>query len=86
MLTLGIKKIDKFVREQNELGNDVRWETYLKTLVFFRPADAAVYSKDGAFRNGRWGFDNRVEVNEKGVFDIDFRNIKKSIRRTGPRQ
>lgn len=78
MLTLGVKKADKFVREQKELGNDVRWDGW--TMVFFRPSPAAVYSKDGAFREGVWGFDNRVEVNDKGLWEIDYRNVRKHTR------
>ncbi len=78
MLTLGIKKAEKFVREQKELGNDVRWENY--TMIFFRPEASAVYSKDGAFRSGVWGFDNRVEVNDKGLWEIDYRNVYKPKR------
>ena len=78
MLTLGLKKADKFVKAQQELGNDVRWEGW--TMIFFRPEPKGVYSKDGAFRNGTWGFDNRVEVNEKGLWEIDFRNVKKHSR------
>lgn len=80
MLTLGIKKADKFVIEQKQLGNDVRWDGY--TMVFFRPASNGIYSKDGAFRNGEWGFDNRIEVNEKGLWEIDWRNVRKHNRTT----
>ena len=80
MLTLGIKKADKFVREQIALGNDVRWIGW--DMIFFRPSESAVYSKDGAFRNGVWGFDNRVPVNNKGLWEIDHRNIKR-VRNAG---
>jgi len=76
MLTLGIKKADKFVREQNELGNDVRWDGW--DMIFFRPSEKGIYNKDGAFRNGQWGFDNRVTVNDKGLWEIDYRNVRKS--------
>jgi len=78
MLTLGIKKSDKFVKQQQALGNDVRWDGY--DMVFFRPAEQGVYSKDGAFRNGQWGFENRVSVNDKGVWEVDFRNVKRAPR------
>lgn len=81
MLTLGLKKAEKFVREQQELGNDVRWDGW--TMVFFRPSPAGVYNvESGAFRNGEYGFDNRVEVNDKGLWDIDYRNVKKHNRTT----
>lgn len=85
MLILGHKKVDKFVQQQKELGNFIRWDTYLKTLVFFRPHPAALYSIDKAGKhNGVWnreassyGFETRVEVNEKGLWEIDYRNVKR---------
>lgn len=79
-LTLGIKKVERFVKEQQDLGNDVRWDGW--DMVFFRPSDAGIYSQQGAFRNGVWGFDNRVSVNSNGVWEIDFRNIKRSRSRS----
>lgn len=78
MLTLGIRKVEKFVREQVTLGNDVRWDGW--DMVFFRPADKAIFSREGAFRNGSWGYDNRVSANENGVWEVDFRNVKRSKR------
>lgn len=80
MLTLGIRKIEAFVKSQQELGNNVRWNGY--TLEFFRPEEKAIYSKDGAFRDGRWGYLNKVNVNNKGLWEIDFRNVKR-LRRSG---
>lgn len=74
MLTLGIKKVEKFVRQQQALGNDLRWDGW--DMVFFRPAENAVYSKDGAFRNGVWGYENRITVNNNGIWEIDYRNVK----------
>lgn len=78
-LTLGHRKIDSFVEEQIALGNDVRWDGW--TLIFFRPEPKGVYSKDGAFRNGQWGFENRTPVNDSGLWEIDFRNVKRRIRK-----
>lgn len=78
MLTLGIRKVENFVEQQRELGNDVRWDGW--DMVFFRPADKAVFSREGAFRNGVWGYDNRVSPNEKGVWEVDFRNVRRSKR------
>lgn len=78
MLTLGIRKVEKFVKEQKALGNDVRWDGW--DMVFFRPSDKAIFSREGAFRNGVWGFDNRVSVSEKGVWEVDFRNVRRSKR------
>ena len=78
MLTIGIKRVEKFVQQQQALGNDVRWDGY--DLVFFRKADSGIFSKAGAFRNGVWGFENRVQVNGKGEWEIDYRNVRRSKR------
>lgn len=79
MLTIaGIKKAEKFVAKQRSLGNDVRWDGW--DMVFFREAPQAVYSKEGVFRNGTYGFDNRVEVSEKGTWEVDYRNVRRSKR------
>lgn len=82
MLVLGIKKVDKFVKAQQELGNDVYWNGW--EMVFFRPHPAALYSVDennrpnGVWRNGSYGFETRVNCNEKGLWEIDFRNVRRS--------
>lgn len=74
-LTINYAGSEDFVRKQQEAGTDVRWDGW--TMVFFRPQDAAIYSKDGAFRNGRIGYENRVDVDSDGTWKIDFRNIKR---------
>lgn len=78
MLNLGISEAHKMVSEQRKRGNDVRWENY--TIIFHRPSDAGRNSKDGEFRNGKWGFANRVEVNSEGIWAIDERNIRSTRR------
>lgn len=75
MLNLDIKAAHRVVREQRAAGNDVRWDGW--DMVFFRPAEHAIHSKQGAFRNGVWGFDNRVTVNTDGIWSIDERNIRR---------
>lgn len=81
-LVLGIRKADKFVKQQQELGNDVRWDGW--DMVFFRSHPAAMYSVDdngranGVWRNGGYGFENRVEVNSMGLWEVDWRNVKRS--------
>lgn len=88
MLEYDIKSAHRMVREQRALPkhkddkSDVRWEGW--DIVFFRPADHAIHSRDGAFRNGVWGFDNRVSVNSEGKWLVDARNIKR-IRRSKSR-
>ena len=76
MLTLGIRKIEAFVKSQRELGNNVKWNGW--TLEFFRPAEQAIYNaRDGIFRDGQWGYLNIVDVDDNGLWNIDFRNVKR---------
>lgn len=79
MLTLkNLREADKFIERQQRLENDVRWDGW--DIVFHRVAEQGVYSKDGAFRNGQWGFENRVKVNEQGVWEVDYRNVRRAKR------
>lgn len=76
MLTLSTPaEAEKFVKRQQNLGNDVRWDGW--DIVFHRPAPQGIYSKAGAFRNGEWGFENRSLVTEEGVWQIDWRDVRK---------
>lgn len=74
----GMKRAEKFVKQQQALGNDVRWDGW--DIVFFRESEKGVYSKDGAFRKGTYGFENRVSVSNDGVWEVDFRNVRRSKR------
>jgi len=77
MLKLGIRKVHQFVEQQIALGNNVRWNGW--TIEFFRPAEAAIYNAAaGIYRDGQWGYLNTVSVNDKGLWEIDFRNIKRA--------
>jgi hypothetical protein len=79
-----IKSAHRMVKEQQALGNDVEWDNY--TINFYRPADHAIHSVDGVFRNGKWAFKNSVEVNSEGIWSVDPRNIRHIRRpRTGRR-
>jgi hypothetical protein len=75
----GLRHAERFVREQKEAGKDIRWDGW--TIVIFRPSIKGMTSKAGTFRDGQWGFDNRVEVNEAGIWEVDWRNVKR-IRHT----
>lgn len=77
-LSIGYRRAERFVAEQRSLGKDVFWDGW--TMVFFRPSESARKSKAGIYRNGQWGFANRVEVNSEGVWEVDFRNVKKRRR------
>lgn len=82
MLTLGYKKVHKFVNEQKQSGKFVRWDGW--DVVFFRPNPSAVYSIDSNGRpNGVWnreansyGYETRVSPDEKGLWRIDTRDVR----------
>lgn len=77
MLTINTPaEAEKFVRRQQRLGNDVRWDNY--DIVFFRPAEQGIYSKHGAFRNGQWGFENISPVTNEGTWEVDYRNVRRA--------
>ncbi len=85
MLKFDIKQAHRMVNQQRSAGNDVRWDNY--DIVFFRPAEVAMYSPDGAFRDGKWGYENRFAVNEQGIWEVDARNIRRvRSARTRPRR
>lgn len=71
-------KAERFVKKQKSLGNDVRWDNY--DIVFFRQADNGMTSKNGAFRDGVWGFENRYPVTEDGDWKIDWRDVRRPKR------
>lgn len=77
MLTLStVENAETFVSQQKALGNDVRWDNY--DIVFFRADARGYHSRGGAFRNGRWGFDNRFSVTPEGKWHIDWRNVRRA--------
>lgn len=78
MVIKSVKQAEKFVTQQKRMGNDVRWDNY--DIVFWRESEKGVTSKDGAFRNGKWGFENRFAVNESGEWNIDGRNVRRGKR------
>lgn len=78
MVIKSVKQAEKFVNQQKRAGNDVRWDNY--DIVFWRESEKGVTSKDGAFRNGKWGFENRFAVNESGEWNIDGRNVRRGKR------
>lgn len=74
----GLRRAEKFVGEQRNAGNDVRWDGW--DMVFFRPSELGITSAHGVFHNGEWGFDNRVVVDTDGVWAIDYRNVRRTNR------
>lgn len=79
MLTLNTPgEAERFVRRQQRLGNDVRWDGW--DIVFHRPDPRGRTNKDGAFRGNRWGFENRVPVTDDGTWEVDYRNVRRAKR------
>ena len=76
MQDFDFKSAHRMVRKQQALGNDVVWDGY--DMVFYRPADHAMYSKEGVWRNGQFAFANRVQVNSEGIWQVDGRNLKRA--------
>lgn len=79
MYILDHRNADKFVAEQQRLGNDVEWDGW--TLVFYKPSPNSVYTKQGVFRNGQWCYANRFDMDRTGKYQIDSRNLKRRVQR-----
>lgn len=77
MLTINsLAEAERFVTRQQRLGSDIRWDGW--DMIFFREAPQAVYSTDGVYRNGTYGFDNRSEIQQDGTWSVDYRNVRRS--------
>lgn len=72
----GIRHAERFVKEQRGLGADCRWDGW--DVVIFKPSDRARTSSQGVYRDGVWGYDNRSVVNTDGIWEIDWRNVKRA--------
>lgn len=68
MITLKYRNVDSFVERQQAAGNDVRWDGW--DMVFFKPHRKAHRSKNGRYRNGLWGFEERVSPNRYGKWKV----------------
>jgi hypothetical protein len=73
-----LEEAERFVTRQQGLGNSVRWDGW--DMVFFREAPEAVYSLIGVIRDGRYGFDNRSNVQNDGTWSVDYRNVRRARR------
>jgi hypothetical protein len=71
MMPLSIKQAEAFVRKTN----GARWDNY--TIVIHRPNPAAEYSKAGRFdkKAGVWGYETRVDLDDKGIWNIPKRRV-----------
>ena len=65
-MVLNIKNADKKIAQLKAEGHDVYWDNY--TVVSFRPNPNAVYSTQGIYRNGQFGYEKRFEVNQNGLW------------------
>jgi hypothetical protein len=74
-----IEEAEKFVTEQQQRGSSVHWDNY--DMVFFRPDPRGVTSKDGALKDGAWGFKNLSRLKDDGTWEIDSRNVIRRPRR-----
>jgi hypothetical protein len=77
MLVLkGLDEAERFVARQERLGSDIRWDNY--DIVIFKPSHTSIYTQDGAFRNGMWGYENRSPIQSDGTWRVDHRNVKRA--------
>lgn len=74
MFKVNHKNADKFVERQQKMGVDVFWDGW--TMCFFRPEPMGEFSKAGSLHNGQWGYINRFETDDEGVYNLDTRNIR----------
>ena len=75
MLALaGLRRAERFVTDQQEAGNDVRWDGW--TMVFHKPHPQAATKVEGRF-HGSWGFETRVAPDSDGVWRVDYRNVRR---------
>lgn len=79
MLTLkSLSEAEKFVERQKGLGNNIRWDGW--DIVFHRPDPRGIFSNDGAFSRGEWGFENRSPLTSSGTWEVDIRNVRRANR------
>lgn len=68
-LEITYKDSESFVKTQRNRGARVRWEGW--DMVFFIPSKRGFNSKDGKFYNGRWGFEHRVQPDDRGIWRVN---------------
>lgn len=75
LILKSVRDAERFVNRQKSAGGDVRWDNY--DLVFFKPRPKAIYSRHGVFRNGEYGYEERVPVASDGTWSVDYKNVKR---------
>lgn len=75
-IDVGYKKIEKWVKNQVELGNDVRWDGW-ELVFFFTPPHATAQNDVSLVRKqDTWGYETRVSVDTDGKWRIPARSVK----------
>jgi hypothetical protein len=59
---------DAHIFVKNNERNGFRWEGW--TIVKWSPGNNGYMQTNGAFRNGRWGYENRYEVTKRGTWRV----------------
>ena len=68
----GLRQSHKFVADQQNKGNDIRWDGW--DIVQFHAHPAAFY-KGGVYRNGNYGYETRIVVTAEGTWNVPPRVI-----------
>jgi len=72
-VVVNVDGVEQFVTEQTRKGNDVSWDGW--TLLFFKANPNGFNDKNGAYRNGRWGVQARVDVDTDGLWKIPVKYV-----------
>lgn len=59
-----------------ENSKNVRWDGW--DIVTFEPKDKAILSKRGVFRNGQWGLEHRVKVDDNGLWSVKVVSLRRN--------
>lgn len=65
------KQANNLVKRKN-----IWWDGW--DLMFWYPSNNADLRKQGAFRNGKWGIQTRVPVNQEGKWEVLTRYVRPS--------
>lgn len=71
-MKIGFNKVDKFVADQQDAGNDVRWNGW--AMIFFKKHIGG-FKGGGVYRNGYYGFETIIEADERGFWNLPPRLI-----------
>lgn len=72
MVTLGYEEVHDYVNKMQKNGKNIRWNGW--NIELFYPNPRGYFSKQGVFRDGRWGFLKTYSPNSSGEWSIDEHN------------